>query len=135
MINLIQTGTTVNYTHILTELGEHIAYVIKECINRGIESVEPTAAAEQAWVDTIVATSKDHVAFFKECIPSYLNNEGKMEGAALRNLSYSGFTGGLKYMTLLQKWRTGGRLEGLELNLRESPDRMPDAAPAQPTNT
>jgi cyclohexanone monooxygenase len=112
-ISTVQTGTTFNYTHIATEIADHIAYLVRTCIDRKIRAIEATEESESAWVNTIVTLGKPLQQFLNACTPSYLNREGNMGEAELRNLAYGDFSGGPKYIELLAKWRQQGDLEGL----------------------
>jgi cyclohexanone monooxygenase len=113
-ISTVQTGTTFNYNHIATELANHIAFLVRTCLDRKIAAIEATVESEQAWADTIVTLAKPLQQFLLACTPSYLNREGKIDDAELRNFAYGDFSGGPKYIALLAEWRRRGDLEGLQ---------------------
>ena len=80
---------------------------------RGVRVVEPTAAAEAAWVATIRERARDQHAFLAGCTPGYYNNEGKVNQTPQNN-TYGG--GPIEFFSLMEKWRSKGNLEGLELS-------------------
>jgi len=63
LLHLIQAGISFNYMHIAEEQAKHIAYVIGTCLERNIKAIEPSRAAEDAWVDAIIATGDMRRAF------------------------------------------------------------------------
>ena len=113
LLNLIQAGVSMNYTHTAEEQAQHIAGVIGRCLREDIASVEATAEAEKAWVDAVVANAPTRRVFLDSCTPGYYNYEGKRERAFEQNEPYPG--GPVAYYTLLQKWREDGELEGFEV--------------------
>lgn len=106
-------GGTPNYTHIITELTAHIAYVIAETRRRGARTVEAMAEAERDWCDTIVRMAVPATRFNSECTPSYRTNEGRMTEADVRSGFYGG--GSVGFTRLLEEWRAAGDLAGLKL--------------------
>jgi cyclohexanone monooxygenase len=90
-----------------------MAYVISETRRRGYRTIEPTAAAEEEWVQTIVALSELRRPFLEECTPGYYNNEGTPNPRMAQNASYG--AGAVKFMQLMRDWRAAGKLEGLDL--------------------
>ena len=114
IVSHIQGGFTANYPHMLDELSTHIAYVIGEMQRRDVDRVEASAAAEDAWVDEIIASARDTAEFQESCTPGYYNNEGQPRGLAAQNGAYG--KGNLKFFSLLAAWRDGDDLAGLELS-------------------
>ncbi|MFO1237361.1 MAG: NAD(P)/FAD-dependent oxidoreductase [Alphaproteobacteria bacterium] len=108
-----QAGFAVNFPSVIGEQARHIAYIIAETMGRQARTVEPSAAAEEAWVQTIIDTSVFNRKFQEECTPGYYNNEGKPNPLAIRNGPYG--KGPIAYTRLLDDWREAGTLEGLEL--------------------
>ncbi|MCB0995436.1 MAG: NAD(P)/FAD-dependent oxidoreductase, partial [Acidimicrobiales bacterium] len=76
MNSAIQGGQDVNFAFTLTQTGKQIAYTISEALGRGATKVEPSPTAESEWFDVIVSTLASYGAYFQDCTPSYLNNEG-----------------------------------------------------------
>ncbi|KAK5053687.1 hypothetical protein LTR84_001648 [Exophiala bonariae] len=114
-VQVVQSVQTPNILHGTAEIVNQIAYIIKELKARGIKSFQPEQEAEEAWVNEIIESSKFKIPYYKECTPSYLNNEGKMELKAAKSAPYGG--GSLKYFELLRQWRDAGKLEGLECQM------------------
>jgi cyclohexanone monooxygenase len=112
-LSAIQAGFTANFPHLLCEQSRHLAYVVRHALAGGHRTVEPSLAAEDAWVDTIIELSRLHLSFFEECTPGYYNNEGKPGERSGQNGFYGG--GSPQYFKLLEEWRAKGELEGLEL--------------------
>jgi len=108
-----QAGFTVNYPHLLDEQSQHIAHIIRHCIDQGVLSVEASEAAEQEWVDTIVRLARFGREFLEACTPGYYNNEGKLSERATQNGFYGG--GSVEFFRILRDWRAVGGLRGLEL--------------------
>ena len=108
-----QSGFTVNYPHMLNEQGKHIAYIINHAQENGVTLVETSPEAEEAWVETIVASALQRAKFAEECTPGYYNNEGKPSALAARNGPYG--KGPIAFIKLLEEWRAAGDLKGLEL--------------------
>ena len=80
---------------------------------RGARTLEPTLAAENAWVDEVVKAAIGRQTYLAECTPGYYNNEGVFDPVAARNSQY--WRGPVAFLRLLDKWRKDGNLEGLEL--------------------
>ncbi len=108
-----QSGFTANYPHMLNEQSKHLAYIVAECAGRQARTVEATQEAEDAWVQTIIASAILRQRFQEECTPGYYNNEGKPSALAARNGPYG--AGPIAFVKLLEAWRAKGDLEGLEV--------------------
>ena len=79
--NLIRLGTlhnavSVNFTHILDEQAVHAAVLVAAAEAKGA-LIEPSRAAEDAWLATLAEDSPDHEWFHAECTPGYYNREGR----------------------------------------------------------
>ena len=111
---LAQSGVSINYVHIADEQTKHIAYIIKQCLDRGSETVEATQEAEDSWVDEIITGSGPRRAFLESCTPGYYNYEGqRKESLALQEVFGEG---PMAYLRRLDEWRDNGKLEGLEFS-------------------
>lgn len=109
-----QGGFTANFPHMLNEQSLHIAYIIGHGLEHGCKTIEPTAEAEQKWVDTIKEKAVLSMHFLKECTPGYYNNEGQPgEGFSLLGNSYGG--GPEEFFAILREWQEDGQLKGLEI--------------------
>ena len=112
-IGIGQNGLSVNMTAMFDDQARHIAYIIKEAKARGAIEVEPTQAAEDAWVEVIKSVAILNRDFQNACTPGYYNNEG---GQASGGLTGQTYTPGInRFNALLAEWREKGNLEGLEL--------------------
>jgi cyclohexanone monooxygenase len=114
IVSNAQSGFTANFPHMINEQSKHIAYVLQNARARQARTIEPSAEAEAAWVQTIIDLSIMREAFLKECTPGYYNNEGKPELIAKQNGSYG--AGPVAFVKVLEDWRDDGSLKGLELN-------------------
>jgi cyclohexanone monooxygenase len=92
--------------------------VISEAQKRGLATLEPTADAEEKWVETIVSLAKLREPFLKECTPGYYNNEGlPADHRTAKGATYG--AGSPAFFKLLRDWRAKGDLDGLDLTLAE----------------
>ncbi|MDD7833910.1 flavin-containing monooxygenase [Paenarthrobacter sp. AB444] len=106
-----QTANSVNFANILLEHAEHIAAVIGRARRVGAHFVEPTAAAEELWVRTVLDTAADNRQFQAECTPGYYNGEGTR---SISGASYS--PGPVAFHRLLREWREGDMKDVLSLS-------------------
>ncbi len=113
VIGPAQSGVAVNYCHTAEEQASHIAHIIATCVERGIGAVQPTAEAEDEWVESILATAGGRRGFLESCTPGYLNYEGRWGRQFILNDFYA--AGPAAYMAMLADWRAEGDLAGLEL--------------------
>ena len=111
---LAQAGVTPNLTHMLDEQAKHAAYVIATALERGVHQLEPSKAAEQAWVDEIVRLAEPRRESLADCTPGYLNNEGRPEAMNLKNSFYAG--GALNYIQILAAWRAANNWPGIDFH-------------------
>jgi cation diffusion facilitator CzcD-associated flavoprotein CzcO len=122
MYSITQGGFAVNFVHVLVELGEHTGWLIRYCLDHGIETLEPTHEAQEMWFGEVISNFNMEVgAFLAECTPGYYNAEGSRETspARVRGLPYYGGT--LKFFGVLRGWREAGGLEGLEVQRQGVP--------------
>ncbi len=112
-IGVGQNGLSVNMTAMFDDQAQHIAYIIKEAKARGAVTVEPTAEAEEAWVEVIRSVAIANRDFQNACTPGYYNNEGGERSGGLNGQTYT--PGINKFNALLAEWRAQGDLAGLEL--------------------
>lgn len=107
-----QTGVTSNYTHGAEERARHLAYILQHWAESGAATVEAEAAAEDAWVEEMIASNQSGLAWFEDCTPSYLNSEGSRDNPD--SLLLAGHGGGpVVFFEILEKWRAAGDLEGV----------------------
>jgi cyclohexanone monooxygenase len=108
-----QSALTPNFPHLLDEQAHTIAAMIERADLARATSVEPTAAAEAAWVETIRATSRASLDFRTDCTPGYYNGEGRAgEGRGFFDGLYG--PGSVKFFELVRAWRANG-MAGLNI--------------------
>jgi len=108
-----QSTLTPNFPHLLEEQAQHIAEVIGEATLRQASVIEPTAAAEAGWVQTIQDNARANLDFRIACTPGYYNGEGRAgDGAGLFDGLYG--PGSLKFFDLIRAWREEG-MDGLAI--------------------
>lgn len=98
-LGYVQNAQAVNFAHILHEQARHIAAMIGGAAATGAKYVEPTAAAESNWVDTVRRTAQDTTSFQAECTPGYYNGEGSV------NAGTSFGPGPIEFHRILAEWR------------------------------
>ena len=113
-MGLTQGALTPNFTHMLTEQSNHIAYVVQHAMETEVRVIEPSQQAETDWVDTIHRTAMQNQKFQAECTPGYYNNEGQ-PGPAEGFLAGQYGGGPVEFFQILADWRAEGKLAGLEL--------------------
>ncbi|MEU4157336.1 NAD(P)/FAD-dependent oxidoreductase [Actinoplanes sp. NPDC026670] len=102
----LQNAASVNFVHVLQEQATHIGALVAEAGKRGAKRIEPTAEAEQAWVDTIRAHAMDNFQFQADCTPGYYNGEGRP-----RPVNNSFGPGPVVFHDLLRAWRADGGMD------------------------
>ncbi|RJF92354.1 flavin-containing monooxygenase [Noviherbaspirillum saxi] len=105
-----QGANTPNFTHMLNVGSQHIAYIVKHCIDNRLRAIEPTEQAEQAWVEHVMSFAGIRQKYDLECTPSYYNNEGMPSDiTSTRNNFYMG--GAFTFIKLLEDWRLKGNFD------------------------
>ncbi|MFC9659548.1 flavin-containing monooxygenase [Nocardia sp. NPDC127606] len=110
----LQGGVTASTTDMFDQQAEHIAYILKQAVDTDATTVEPTVEATRDWVRTVRETAVDNSTFQRECTPGYYNNEGEKQIRSHLGEPY--WPGFYAFGDLLQAWRDGGDLPGLELS-------------------
>ncbi len=113
IMTIAQAGAAVNYVHVADEQTSTIAHVIVEARRQGATTVQPTQAAEDAWVEGIIEGSEGRQAFLAACTPGYYSFEGKLDRRTRLNDFYA--AGPMPYIEVLARWRAEG-LPGLDLS-------------------
>jgi cyclohexanone monooxygenase len=108
-----QSTLTPNFPHLLDEQAHTIAAVIARAEQCGAASVEPTAEAEAAWVETIRDTARTNLEFRTDCTPGYYNGEGRA-GAGMGFFDGLYGPGPVKFFELIRAWRSNG-MAGLSI--------------------
>lgn len=113
-LGYIQTGVSPNFTHMLGEQAQHLAYIIDQARRRNAGTVEPEQEAEDAWVEVIEKTAEAVERHFAKCTPGYYSNEGEVGNRnGFMNGQYG--AGPNKFFDLIRQWREEGSMKGLEL--------------------
>jgi cation diffusion facilitator CzcD-associated flavoprotein CzcO len=110
----IQGGLNASTTEQFNRQVEHIAYIVSAARARGATVVEPSQAAQDAYVRHFEDVAVDLSGLTAECTPSYYNNEGQKDAPWLLLRGYG--LGWEAFMALLADWRERGDLAGLELS-------------------
>jgi cyclohexanone monooxygenase len=95
----------------------HIAAIIREARARGADTVEVTADAEKEWVDIHRQRSQRNLAMWRDCTPSYFNQEGRADERVILNGTFGGSA--LEYEEILLQWRADG-FPGLVMQDKEA---------------
>jgi cation diffusion facilitator CzcD-associated flavoprotein CzcO len=110
-IGYIQGGLNASVTEQFGQQGHHIAYIISEALKRGAAFVEPSQAAQEAYVRRFRELEIDFSEFQAQCPPGYFNNEGQ---AKPKWGLFRGYGPGWDaFQKMLKDWRDKGDLEGL----------------------
>lgn len=122
LIGLNQGGLNSTLTLNFQEQARHIAYIVKQAIQRRAVAIEPSREAQAAYVKHIRDTEIDRTAWIRDCTPSYFNNEGQPDVDENGNEKYRFYLGEVygpgwdAFMKLLQSWRDAGDLAGIDLD-------------------
>ena len=114
-----QGGLNASTTHQYGAQGYHSAQIIKQALDKGAVSIEPSEEAEAAYVKHIRETAIDMTEMIDQCPPSYYNNEGQKvvneKGEKVyRNFLGEGYGPGWNaFQNWMQEWRDKGDLDGL----------------------
>ncbi|MEY4173967.1 MAG: hypothetical protein RI900_1132, partial [Actinomycetota bacterium] len=71
IVSVVQSGFSANFPHMLDEQSKHIAHVLDHAQRNGIDRIETSQEAEDAWVQTIVDMAQYNVKFLEACTPGY----------------------------------------------------------------
>jgi cyclohexanone monooxygenase len=113
-LGFTQTAITVSVPQALNEQANHVAHMVTEARARGHQTLEPTAEAEEAYVQEVRSLARLGERFYRECTPGYYNSEGAA-GNKSGFLTEMYGAGPLKFFKVLEAWRASGQLEGLAL--------------------
>lgn len=115
LVQLAQGANLIsNVPHNFVEAGRTIAMLVADALARGCREVEVTREAEDAWMELLLSAPAGGVIGSADCTPGYYNNEGHPEG---RNREwFLGYPGGaMAFFQHLDRWRSTGTWDGLEL--------------------
>ena len=108
-----------NFPYSQEIVATHIAEIIRYAKDHDIDQMEVTAEAEADWVSFHEERSVQLLAIWRDCTPSYFNNEGNPDKAIARNGAFGGSI--TEFMESLRAWRKSGHLEGLKLAQKSRP--------------
>jgi cyclohexanone monooxygenase len=113
-LGFTQGAITISVPQALGEQAKHVTYMVTEARAKGAQVLEPTADAEQAYVNEVRSLARLGMRFYTECTPGYYNSEGAVGN---RGGFFSDMYGAgpLVFFKVLDAWRANGKLEGLEL--------------------
>ena len=113
-LGFTQTAITISVPQALNEQAKHVTHIVSEAGARGAEALEPTAEAEEAYVQEVRSLARMGERFYRECTPGYYNSEGQ---AGNRQGFFSEMYGAgpLRFFEVLREWRGAGNLPGIEL--------------------
>ncbi len=103
---LIQGGLHSSYTVSLGAQNERYAAIVSEAKRRGATVVEPTLAAQDAWVQHIRETAIDIMGAVRECTPGYYNGEGGEKFRGPLGEFYG--PGWYAFIDLIETWKADG---------------------------
>jgi cation diffusion facilitator CzcD-associated flavoprotein CzcO len=112
-VGYIQGGANGTVTEQFGRQGAHAAYIIAECLKRGVKECEPSQDAQDAYVKTYYEIRPDISALQARCPPGYFNNEG--EGTNPWGLFPGWGYGWDHFEAMLADWRDKGDMEGMVL--------------------
>ena len=93
--------------------GYHIGYIASEALKRGAVRIEPSQAAQDAYIAQLRSRAIDNSTYVNECTPSYFNNEG--DQVKKRSIFGEPYNSYYDFEAMLGQWRDAGKLEGLVL--------------------
>jgi cation diffusion facilitator CzcD-associated flavoprotein CzcO len=93
----------------------HLAKVIRAVLDSGVDTFEVDAASEADWVRFHEEMSVKLQATWKECTPSYFNQEGKPDPRIMRNGAIGKTP--MEFRDILAKWRANG-MPGLTMTTK-----------------
>ena len=91
-----------------------LAYLMTQTRAKQKRTIEPTAEAEQAYVEEVNEHSTAGSRFYAECTPGYYNSEGG-QGNECGFFSDAHGMPPIEFFAKLAAWREQGNLEGISL--------------------
>ncbi len=117
-----QGGLNSTLTYNFEEQVKHMVYIAKAILDRGAVAADPSKQAQDAWIKHMRETEIDRTEWIASCTPGYFNNEGKPDVDENGNEKYRFYLGELyspgwdAFVAILDDWRSGGELPGLEID-------------------
>lgn len=91
----------------------HLAQIIRTVLDRGMDSIEVSKQAEAEWVELHESRATRLLTAWRDCTPSYFNNEGKPQKGLARNGMFGGSP--IEFIEILDQWNSGGDMPGMML--------------------
>lgn len=113
-IGYIQGGINSSVTEHFGRQGAHAAWIIAQCLQRGINRFEPSPEAQDDYVRTYNAIKLDVSEMQARCPPGYFNNEGS--GSNKWALFPGWGYGWDNFEGMLAEWRGTGEMPGMMLS-------------------
>jgi cation diffusion facilitator CzcD-associated flavoprotein CzcO len=117
VLSIAQSGFTVNFPYLLDVQATHVANVIARALELDVTELEASAAAEAAWVDTVMERSTASIDRARSCTPGYYNREGEYNEKTRQGSFF--FGGPTEYDATLVAARNGGGFAGLDVRRAE----------------
>ena len=108
-----------NFPYSQEMVATHVAYIIREALDRHLDEVEVTAEAEADWVAYHESKGARWLTMWRDCTPSYFNSEGENNQSNLRDGNFGG--GVLEFNDILCQWREAGDFPGMKLTSKPKP--------------
>ncbi|MEM1332200.1 MAG: NAD(P)/FAD-dependent oxidoreductase, partial [Actinomycetota bacterium] len=104
-----------NVPHNLVERARTITAIVSHAASIGATEVEVTEAAQDAWVERLIAGDRRFRGGGADCTPGYYNNEGQDAGdrGVLNSLGFP--EGPVAYFEYIDAWRNSGEFDGLDI--------------------
>ena len=116
ILGMSQNGASVNLTSVLDDQAQHIGYIIKQVMDRGLRYSQPTEEAEAEWVAEIKRLAVVAARFLAELHARLLQQRGPFRSRERTGFGAKSYAPGINaFNALMKKWREKGDLEGLEL--------------------
>jgi cyclohexanone monooxygenase len=109
-----------NFPYSQEMVATHVAYIIREALDRHLDEVEVTAEAEAEWVAYHESKGAQWMTMWRDCTPSYFNSEGMNNQSNLRDGNFGG--GVLEFRDTLKSWRESCDFPGMALTAKHRAD-------------
>jgi cation diffusion facilitator CzcD-associated flavoprotein CzcO len=124
----LQAGAAANQTFVLDQLSTHVAYILSNAAQMAAPgqtfTIEPTAQAEEDWSMRIMSGAASFAAV-ANCTPGYINKEGEVDRNSGKEEQMKAARGAIwghgiaDYVRVIEAWRDEGRLQGLEVTVKD----------------
>ncbi|HEX2591123.1 MAG TPA: hypothetical protein VHL34_06490, partial [Rhizomicrobium sp.] len=112
-LGFTQGAITISVPQALNEQANHVTHIVTQAKARGVEAIEPSTEAQDAYVKEVRELAKMGLRFYQECTPGYYNSEGASGNRAGFFSDMYG-AGPLRFFEVLQEWRDAD-MPGMEM--------------------